>query len=452
MAPSTGKWRAFASTATGCLIGLAAVEGDAAIASVPQTSDGGSTYIVSVNSNGAQAKRDSVQPAISAQGRYVAFVSGSNNLVPRDTNRTKDVFVRDRTDRVTRRVSVSSNDAQANGPSIQPSISADGRYVAFTSAARNLAGSDTNSAYDVFVRDRVAHLTRRVSLRSDGGQANRDSSQPAISADGRYVTFISYASNLVSGDTNGQRDVFVRDRETHATRRVSVSSNGTQANASSIQPAISANGRYVAFLSSASNLVPGDTNDSTDAFVRDRVTHVTRRVSISSNGAQGVDAGFHPLATGLDISGSGRYVAFDSYASNLVPGDTNGDIDVFVRDRKANLTRRVSISSNGEQGFSGSSDPTISADGRRVAFSSGTSNLVAGDTNDTIDAFVRNRVTDVTRIVSVSSSGHLSNSRSFESRISADGRHVTFFSFATNLVTPDTNGSDLDVFVHDLSR
>ncbi len=378
------------ATATTCLIGLGAAAGEgAAVDGSDPASAGGSTSIASVNSSGAQAKRDSIQPAISAHGRFVAFVSGSNNLVPNDTNRTKDVFVRDRADQVTRRVSVSSNGAQAGGPSIQPAISANGRYVAFTSAARTLVPADKNHSYDVFVRDRVTHVTRLVSRSVQDGQADSDSSQPAISANGRYVAFKSSASNLVPGDTNTTIDVFVRDRKNHTTRRVSVSSNGAQADSYSYQPEISADGRYVAFISYASNLVPGDTNDSTD---------------------------------------------------------------VFVRDRKADLTRRVSLSSNGDQGDSGSTDPTISADGHRVAFASGASNLVAGDTNATIDAFVRNRVTNVTRMASVSSSGDPANSRSFEPKISADGRHVAFFSFATNLVTPDTNGGQTDVFVRDLSR
>ncbi len=438
------------ATATTCLIGLGAAAGEgAAVDGSDPASAGGSTSIASVNSSGAQAKRDSIQPAISAHGRFVAFVSGSNNLVPNDTNRTKDVFVRDRADQVTRRVSVSSNGAQAGGPSIQPAISANGRYVAFTSAARTLVPADKNHSYDVFVRDRVTHVTRLVSRSVQDGQADSDSSQPAISANGRYVAFKSSASNLVPGDTNTTIDVFVRDRKNHTTRRVSVSSNGAQADSYSYQPEISADGRYVAFISYASNLVPGDTNDSTDVFVRDRKNHTTRRVSVSSNGAQ-AEAGSN--TTGVDISGSGRYVAFDSNASNLVPGDTNDSIDVFVRDRRADLTRRVSLSSNGDQGDSGSTDPTISADGHRVAFASGASNLVAGDTNATIDAFVRNRVTNVTRMASVSSSGDPANSRSFEPKISADGRHVAFFSFATNLVTPDTNGGQTDVFVRDLSR
>ncbi len=443
---TVGLLRAVGASASACLIGLGvAAGGVAAVGPSDGTSAGGSTHIVSVNSNGTQAKRDSQEPAISARGRYVAFVSGSNNLVPGDTNRTKDVFVRDRVDHVTRRVSVSSNGAQARGPSAWPSISANGRYVAFTSHARNLVDSDTNLVQDVFVRDRVSHVTRRVSVSSDGAQANSIAWLPSISADGRYVAFSSYASNLVPGDTNDSTDAFVRDRVSHVTQRVSVSSDGAQANSASNVPSISADGRYVAFSSYASNLVPGDTNDSTDAFVRDRVSDVTQRVSVSSSGAQ-ADPGYGTPS--VDISGSGRYVAFDSYAANLVPGDTNGALDVFVSDQVSHETQRVSMNPSGAQADYDSLDPTISADGQRVTFRSGSA-AYGEDLQGQV--FVRNLVTNVTRLVSVSSRGTSGNGTSFQPKVSADGRHVAFSSFATNLV-PDTNGGNTDVFVRDLSH
>ncbi len=231
------------------------------------------------------------------------------------------------------RVSVASNGTQGNDGSAaysgSPAISANGRYVAFASGSSNLVPGDTNDRTDVFVRDLRSGTTRRVSVAGDGTQANHGSHAPAISADGRYVTFASVASNLVPGDTNHTGDVFVRDLRSGTTRRVSVAGNGAQGNHSSYGSAISADGRYVAFLSDASNLVPGDTNGASDVFVRDRRSGTTRRVSVAGNGTQGnLDSGDQA------ISADGRYVAFDSYASNLVPGDTNDNQDVFVRDLK----------------------------------------------------------------------------------------------------------------------
>jgi Tol biopolymer transport system component len=256
----------------------------------------------------------------------VVFQSFASNLVAGDTNGATDVFVRDRERGVTRRVSVSSRGQQAESASLDPVVSADGRFVVFQSFASNLVAGDTRSA-DVFVRDRVAHVTRRVSVGRGGVQTNGKSRFPAISANGRYVAFSSFATNLVAGDTNGLQDVFVWDRVVQVTRRVSVGRDGAQANGYSYWPAISANGRYVAFNSDADNLV-ADPNRKDNVFVRDRVVKVTRRVSVGRDGAQGNG---HSYSYGQAISANGRYVAFDSYATNLVTGDTNSSVDVFLR-------------------------------------------------------------------------------------------------------------------------
>ena len=231
----------------------------------------------------------------------------------------------------------------------------------------------------------------RVNVANDGTQGNDSyvyGACPAISADGRYVAFISSASNLVDGDTNGFADVFVRDRKTGTIERVSLADDGTQANASSALPEISADGRYVAFRSTASNLVPGDTNGFTDVFVYDREIGTIERVSVAADGTQGDN---HSHAS--SISADGRYVSFASSDSNLVSGDTNNRRDVFVRDRQAGTTERVSVANNGMQGNDDSMSPSISADGRYVAFWSGASNLVPGDTNGGSDIFVYDRQT-----------------------------------------------------------
>jgi Tol biopolymer transport system component len=198
----------------------------------------------------------------------VAFRSPASNLVRGDTNRRTDVFVRDRQTRTTRRVSVNSHGHQANYSSFDPAISADGSFVVFVSSASNLVRGDTNGKVDVFVRNRHAGTTTRVNVRSDGHQANRPSSAPSISATGRYVAYRSGGSNLVAGDTNHKADVFLRDRTAGTTKRVSVRSNGDQANGLSFEPSISADGRYIAFHSHASNLIAGDTNGRPDIFIR----------------------------------------------------------------------------------------------------------------------------------------------------------------------------------------
>ncbi len=403
----------------------------------------GTTERVSVSSAGEQGNADSGYTAISADGRFVAFQSVASNLVAGDTNACRDVFVHNRATGATERVSVSSAGEQGNGDSWSPGISADGRFVAFYSYASNLVAGDTNAGTDVFVRDRATGATERVSVSSAGEQGNEGSMYPAISADGRFVAFESYASNLVAGDTNGWRDVFVHDRVTGATERVSVSSAGEQGNGDSWWRVISADGSFVAFYSYASNLVAGDTNGVPDVFVHDRVTGVTERVSVSSAGEQGNWGSINPA-----ISANGRFVAFDSYASNLVAGDTNGDADVFVHDRATGATERVSVSSAGEQGNGESQYPAISADGRFVAFDSYASNLVAGDTNGDADVFVHDRATGATERVSVSSAGEQGNGGSWWPVISAEGRFVAFGSVASNLVAEDTNGV-ADVFVRD---
>jgi Tol biopolymer transport system component len=291
---------------------------------------------VSLSSDGGQARSASGGAAISADGRFVAFASKGGSLVAGDTNFTYDVFVRDRQDDSTERVSVASDGTQTSSPSYAPAISGDGRFVAFSSPASNLVADDTNAAWDVFVHDRHTGTTERVSVTSGGAQVKWHSVYPSLSADGRFVAFDSdggshrpdVGPNLVPGDTNGTWDVFVHDRQTATIERVSVSSTGAQGNSVSMLPAISGDGRYVAYVSSATNLVAGDTNGAADVFVRDRHSRRTERVSVGLAGAEGHAASWYPT-----ISADGRFVAFDSDATNLVAGDTNGVGHVFARDR-----------------------------------------------------------------------------------------------------------------------
>ncbi len=408
--------------------------------------EGQGTTRVSVDSAGVEGNRESQFPSISPDGQLVAFSSDASNLVAGDTNGREDVFVHDRTTGQTQRVSLDSAGEQGNGGSKYPSISADGQDVAFQSAGSNLVAGDTNGAWDVFVHDRSTGQTERVSVNTSGAEGNDGSGYPSISADGQIVAFHSRASNLVAGDKNGTPDVFVHDCSTGLTERVSVSSSGKGGNSDSRDPSISADGRIVAFYSLASNLVAGDTNRSTDVFVHDRSTGQTERVSVDTSGAEGNEESQDPA-----IAAEGKIVAFYSAASNLVAGDTNGYPDVFVHDRLTGITERVSVHSNGNEANEENLHPSISADGRIVAYSSWASNLVAGDTNSTVDVFLHDRSTGVTKRVSVDSSGAQGNRGSDYPSISADGLFVAFYSVASNLVAGDTNGGR-DVFVHERCR
>ena len=399
------------------------------------------TRPVAVSSGEVQGNSSSYWPSASNDGRFVVFDSDASNLVSGDTNAAGDVFVRDRQTGTTRRVSISSSEQQGDAPSHSATISADGRYVAFVSGATNLVPGDTNGVEDVFVRDRKLGTTRRVSLRNDGGDGNGASFSPRISATGAFVVFTSAATNLAPGDTNGSYDVFVRDRERQRTRRVSVNSHEVGANGNSVDGSITPDGRYVVFGSSSTNLAGGDTNAAQDIFIRDLRLGTTKRVSMNSLGFQG-----NGDSTDARISGDGRVVVFRSTATNLVLNDTNASDDVFIRDRVASTTKRISVRSNGRQANDRSTGPSISLDGRFVAFVSEATNLVGNDSNGQPDIFLRDRRTKSTTRLSVSSSGAQGNGESYDPSISPDGTFVVFVSYATNFMANDTNGRD-EVFI-----
>jgi Tol biopolymer transport system component len=403
-----------------------------------------------VSTRGAEANGATLGAVLSASGRFVAFASGATSLVPADRNGVSDVFVRDVARRHTWRASISSTGAESDGPSRKPSISADGSVVAFPSSATNLVPDDRNGVPDVFVRDRAATLTERMSTASEG-ESDAASLAAFVSADGRTIVFSSDASNLVPADDNGAMDVFVRDRVTRRTSRVSAGPFGPSGDRSEAS-SIDASGDVVAFRSYATNLVYGDWNGKADVFVVDRSTGLTERVNVSSTGAEARAATFRGM-----VSGDGRFVGFRSRATNLVPGDTNTALDVFVHDRWTGVTRRISVASGGEEadarGFDRStrrnllmSRPFLSADGRYAAFTSRAPNLVPDDRNGVADVFVHDLLTGATARVSVSAAGEEADAASFVSGISADGSAVAFTSFADNLVAGDTNGLR-DVFV-----
>jgi Tol biopolymer transport system component len=374
------------------------------------------TESASVDSMGRQSNNLSQYASMSADGRYVAFQSAATNLVEGDTNNLQDVFVHDRFTGATERVSVNSSGQEVLFGylgSRDAAISADGRVVAFTSDAADLVQGTTNVWWDVFVHDRMTGVTARVSVDSSGNEGDGSSGGGSLSADGRYAAFDSLASNLVAADTNSVRDVLVHDRVSGKTERVSVSSAGTEGNEQSFSASISWDGRYVAFSSEASNLVAADTNGAADVFVHDRMTGATERVSVDNLGYEGNRGS----GSGV-LSSDGRYVGFVSSASNLSPGDDNETADIFLRDRLNRTTQRLrsgglwsmsadaryfafssldvfvydrltqrtyvaSADSDGNPGDWFSSNPAISADGSAVAFESRASNFgIEGSFND----------------------------------------------------------------------
>lgn len=347
----------------------------------------------------------------------------------------------------TKRVSVAPDGSQLTRPSGLPIVSGDGRFVTFSSKSPELVPGDTNRTPDVFVWERETGITERVSVGSTGEQAEGISYPTSISPDGRFVVFNSDAPNLVENDgvpTNleGALDVFVHDRETNETERISVNTNGDPAEfAPSFGGRLTPDGRFVAFVSAAQNLDPLDSDIYHDIFVRDREQGTTEMVSLKSTGEATPFTALSP-----SISADGRFVAFDAL-DELTPDDTNRASDVFVRDRMLDTTTLVSVRTDGSVSRSGGGDPELTPDGRFVLFLSH-SKLVAADTNHSGDAYLRDLQSGKTMLVSRTHKGRVGNGHSFPNDISTDGRYVLFVSRASNIVHGDTNG-EFDYFIFD---
>lgn len=362
--------------------------------------------LISMSSAGVIGNGDSLLPSISADGRFIAFISDASNLVDGDTNQYMDIFVHDRVTKQTTRVSVHSNGSQAQ-PDLfgfsghkKPSISADGRFVAFSSLSSTLVDNDTNNDLDTFVHDRLSKQTTRVSVNSSGGEGKGNSLNgiangtfQAISADGRYVAFTSDYSNLVNDDTNKVPDIFMHDRTTKKTVRVSIGTGNSQGGFSSYYPGISANGRFITF-STASSLVNDDTNNASDIFVHDFINKETTRVSVNSQGNQAVLGGFLS-----DISADGRFVVFNSQSPDLVNFQFNFE-GVFIHDRLTKDTSIININTAGDQGITCCSillgnllGPSVNADGRYVSFASYLP-LAPNDFDNGYDVYLRDRNLD----------------------------------------------------------
>jgi hypothetical protein len=399
----------------------------------------GSTTRINVSSSGTEANAGYIGAqgslaATSADGRYIVFSSLGSNLVAGDANNFQDIFLRDTLTGTTTLVSTTSAGAQRTAISYNVAISANGRYVAFTSYGQ-FAAEDTDSNTDVYIKDTVTGTATLVSSNSAGVQ--NTGVLMGMSSDGRYVTFKSTSSNLVSGDTNGISDLFLKDTVTGTTTRVSTDSSGTQISDGTFygtyQADISADGRYVTFASTSSTLVAGDTNGTSDIFRKDTQTGAVIRISTDSSGVQS-----NGLSLSSKMSSDGRYVVFRSGASNLVAGDTNGEYDVFVKDTISGTTTRVNTNASGVVAGLSFGEAFISDDGRYVAFNSQGGGLISGVGG--FQTYLKDTTTGAITLASSDSVGTQGNSGSTLLGISGDGTKVLMISGASNLVAGDTNG------------
>lgn len=404
-------------------------------------------FLASVDQFGGFPNSDSTGAVTSADGRCVAYYSTATDIVPGYKKGLSNVYAYDRDLDQTVPVSVSVTGNEPNGPSMaqgfRPSIDGGCTCVGFSSDAMDLVDGDSNGKTDVFLRDLSLSTTLLVSTGLGGAPANGGSSFTSVTADCGKVAFQSVATNLVPDDTNKFSDIFVLDRGAGVTTRVSVGAGGEEANGSSISPSISADGRCVAFASAATNFIRGDTNGTMDIYVACDGA-VTCRASVSSEGVAANGMSFLP-----SLNSDGSIVAFKSIASNLVPGDTNGANDVFVHSCATGETVRASVGDMGQQGNDNAIPGTISGDGRFVAFSSFAGNLIVGvNTGGNPQAYVRDLQADTTILVSTSPLGQPGNEGvpDIPPSISLDGEWVAFDSLATNLVSGDAQGF-LDAFI-----
>ena len=435
-----GRFTAFYSTASN----LAPGDNDAQPDVFVYDGQTGDLELVSVPQGGGDIWGYFNNPSISDDGRYVAFDGWTNDLVPGEVEWTSDIYVLDRNDGSIVRISDAFDGSESDGNSYQPAISPDGGFVAFYSYATDLVTDDNNGMADLFLHDIAAGTTVRVSVSSGEAEANDESYFGRVSENGLFVSFYSYASNLVAGDTNGYVDVFVRDVTSGTTERVSVGTGvpGTQANGESYANDISADGRYVAFESDADNLIDEDENGCTDIFVRDRVNQTTARVSLDENGYEADDCSYYP-----SLSGDGLSVAFESYAG-LVAADFNGDGDIYRRTWDTGAVVRATVDSGGSNPNNYSSGAALAADASAVAFVSFATDLVANDSNEAGDVFLRELPGGPTTLLSADDVPFTEpNNASYHPVVSADGRYVAFESSANNLVPGD--GRDWDVFLYD---
>jgi hypothetical protein len=413
----------------------------------------GVTTMVSVGAEGAQSNGISINSSVTDDGRFVAFESVASNLVSDDTNNNSDVFLRDRLLGTTIRLSLTMGGVQVQKGARLPVISGDGTKAVFVSESQYFGPGDTNQSADVIVRDVQAGTNTLASVNSDGIVGDQASAPADISHDGHFVVFASHSDNLVPGDDNDVYDVFVRDMELGLTERVSVATDGTQGNGDSQDVSITPDGRFVSFSSSASNLVADDGNGQIDVFVHDRLLGTTALVSRAPDGTPGNQDSFFS-----SMSADGRYVGFMSRASNLVPGDINVVSDVFVKDRLTDAVELISVGWLGEGVIEASDSPDLSADGRFVVFGSLADNLIpllpTDDPDHHIDheIFLRDRLLGTTKQLSLTPDGKQADEGSLTAAITPDGSFISWETYASDITSDVTDTNDVtDIVVRDLS-
>lgn len=400
---------------------------------------------VSTDKDDAQANNWSNYAVWSPDGSRVAFSSGASNLVSGDTNNQSDIFVKDLGTGAVQRVSTDKDGGEGNDFSILAAWSPDGTKIVFESEATNLVPGDTNGQRDLFIKNLVTQSIQLVSVDKQGVQADGESFAAAWSPDGSKLAFVSYAKNLVPGDTNDVGDVFVKDLTTGAVRLVSTSSSGTLADEDSDQPIWSPDSSKLVFESDATTLLPGDANGTKqDLFLKDLTTGAIQFVSSKTDGTNGNGA-----SSGPAWSPDGSRIAFTSAATDLVDQDTNGFPDVFVKNLTNNIVVRVSTPKANGQADQQSWVPSWSPDGTRIAFSSFATNLVPGTTVTVGHIYVKELATGEVLIASRDGAGRLANAWSGDATWSPVGSRIVFTSAATNLTPGDTNEM-LDIFVKHL--
>lgn len=428
---------------------------------------GQTTTIESLSQQGTPGNGWSQDARLSANGDVIVFASSANNLVPNDTGGT-DIFLRARTNGTLQRVSTRADGTAAPGAHWHPDLSADARFIVFSSDSASLVSPPTTGR-NIYLRDRDTDgngtfdepgtvSVELISVSSTGVRADADSSLPVISGDGRFIAFQSLATNLAPNDLNASTDVFLRDRAAGTTVRLSSTSAGASGAGLSNVANISRSGSHVIFQSNAPDLIDGDTNNTTDVFRYTIATGTLERVTESESGSQlttGSVLGSEAIV-GPCISADGRHIVFQSGATNVVPGDTNGQIDVFAKDMLTGHVERMSMRSDGSETQYPCVSPTITADGRRVIFATTDGSIVPGDSNRRQDLFLRDRDPDhdgvldepgavSIRRVSLGNGGIQPTLASYGGRPCDDGNCVVFTTTAGNLVDGDTNGFT-DVF------
>lgn len=400
--------------------------------------------LASSNAEGVGGNSNSSAPVISADGTKVVFQSAADDLVPGDTNGQYDLFLKDLTTGAITLVNAAADGTVAQGSFARYALSADGTTVAFASDADSLVPNDSNGTFDVFVKDMVTGQVTLVSQTSGGVSANGFSASPALSADGTIVAFESRADDLVPGDTNGQPDIFVKDLATGAVTLASQTAGGAQTDGMSVSPLLSADGTKLVFTSAATNLVPGDANGEMDTFFKDLATGQITLVSQAADGTQP-----NRLSGGTSLSADGTRVVFATAADNLVPNEANDTDDVFVKDLTTGALTLVSQTAGGVQSNGWSGDARMSGDGTKVVFVSSATNLVPDDTNGLTDVFMKDLTTGEITLVSLSPDGQTGSGANWgdAATVSFDGSRVAFGSAAPDLSPDDANGPLLDVFV-----